>query len=61
MGRPHGTTQEAGYDVGGRVEAGHMVLSAVIISYQNSNVEQHFFFFYGRFKKLIRKKRIENV
>ena len=26
-----------------RLEAGHTVLSAVIISYQNSNVEQHFF------------------
>ena len=26
-----------------RVEAGHTVLFAVIISYQNSNVEQHFF------------------
>ena len=26
-----------------RVEAGHTVLSAIIISYQNSNVEQHDF------------------
>ena len=40
-----------------RVEAGHTILSAIIISYQNSNVEQHFFvaFFFclvcGRFRR----------
>ena len=50
-GRPHGTTQEAGYDVGQSGGRPHGTIC------RNSNVEQHFFvaFFFclmcGCFKK----------
>ena len=50
-----------------RVEAGHTVLSAVIISYQNSNVEQHFFVAFfsclvcGRVDRLCRPSVTKNL